>query len=136
MLADQEPEERSARHEATEWLIGYLHDKGGTVPAGQIIKAAERDGIASRTLQRSRNRAGVRTSRTKNGWIWTLQAAPEASTDEGANQGAVPSDTMDLGALAPCLAGGALQGAKSAKAPSTYVQGGVAPTPAGTELEL
>ena len=84
MLTDQEPEEQSARHEASEWFRSYLHDQGGTAPARDVIKAAERDGIASRTLQRSRKRAGVRTSRTKNGWVWTIEAAPEASTDQGA----------------------------------------------------
>ncbi len=99
MLTDQEPEEQSARHEASEWLRSYLHDRGGAAPAGDVIKAAGRDGIASRTLQRSRKRARVETSRTKDAWTWALEDAPESSTDQGASQGATPSDTLDLGAL-------------------------------------
>jgi hypothetical protein len=77
LLADRgTDEERTERDEAVEWLVAWLTDAehGGEGKAGDIIKAAAKDGIAERTLQRARRRAGVTTVKSglRGGWLWRL----------------------------------------------------------------
>lgn len=123
VLAETEPTERTERDEAVEWLVGYLEDQGGEANAGECIRAAEKDGIAKRTLQRARRKAKITLK--KNGsfsWIWKL---PE---------GATQTRHLAPGTLAPSNKDGAsediegdryLQGAK---APRCQGQGEVAPS--------
>ncbi|OLT29038.1 hypothetical protein BJF83_13120 [Nocardiopsis sp. CNR-923] len=69
-------EDRTERDEAAEWLRAYLTDPavGGEAPATEIYKAAGRDGIAQRTLQRARSRVGVRTTPPAPGRpsVWSI----------------------------------------------------------------
>lgn len=67
-------EDRTERDEAADWLTGYLIEHGGQALAGDVIKAAARDGIAKTTLTRARQRAGVRSTKAgmRGGWVWDL----------------------------------------------------------------
>lgn len=76
-----EPDDRSERDDAVNWLLGYLADKDGRAPAADVLKAAERDGITKTTLHRARKRAGVTTAKCGMGGGWTWQT-PEGSTEE------------------------------------------------------
>lgn len=79
-------ESRTERDEAVEWLKGYLKDNGGDVTAGDAIKAAAKDGIAERTLQRARLRAKVASAKggLREGWRWRLNAEGDTEGAEGA----------------------------------------------------
>jgi len=70
------------------WLSDYLTGHGGQAPAADVIKAARADGIAERTLQRARARAGVRAVRTgfPARTVWEL-----TTTDHGPSPDAVLS---------------------------------------------
>ncbi|MGH3262870.1 MAG: hypothetical protein ACRDNS_12815, partial [Trebonia sp.] len=72
---------------------------GGEGLAAEAIKAAAKDGIAKRTLQRARTRAGI--TKMKDGfggpWIWRLPA-------EAAAQGAVGAAVNKLAPMAPSSA--------------------------------
>jgi RecA-family ATPase len=73
-------EERSERDEAAEFLVSTLEAEGGTMPAKDVIRAADQAGIAKRTLTRARQRAGVSTRRTGfgAGFVWSL---PQSGQD-------------------------------------------------------
>ncbi|MGI8700370.1 MAG: AAA family ATPase [Nocardioidaceae bacterium] len=75
-----DPDDRTERDEAVDWLLDYLDRNGGEAGAGDAIKAAARDGIARTTLTRARQRAGVRSVKSgmDAGWVWQLN--PEEST--------------------------------------------------------
>lgn len=72
-------EEISERDEAAQWLRGYLTDAGGEASAGDVLKAAERDGFAKRTVQRARHKVGVKSQRAGFGkqWVWALNVTTE-----------------------------------------------------------
>jgi len=61
--ADERP-----KAEAKEWLLTMLEN--GPVPAADILKAAKRDGIAKRTLERAKKELGVNSEQTTDGWQW------------------------------------------------------------------
>jgi hypothetical protein len=77
--------ERGERDEAVEWLQGYLTEQGGAAPAGEILKAAKRDGIADRTLRRARQRAGVISQRHGfgGGSVWSCDPSRPQSGHSG-----------------------------------------------------
>ncbi|MEV6927423.1 AAA family ATPase [Dactylosporangium sp. NPDC051485] len=52
---------RTERDAVAKWLIAYLTEQGGEAPWPDVRKAARVEGIAERTLQRARPRAGVVT---------------------------------------------------------------------------
>ena len=52
-------EDRATRDHASTWLLQYLESKGGEAAWTDIRKAATAEGLAVRTLQRARARAGV-----------------------------------------------------------------------------
>nr|WP_246300463.1 AAA family ATPase [Actinopolyspora biskrensis] len=81
------PEDRSERTEASEWLRGYLTDNGGEAPAGDVIKAAEKDGFAKHTVQRARRKAGVKSQKSGfgKGWVWALTESAETPEDDTKN---------------------------------------------------
>lgn len=95
-------EEVSERDEAIRWLKGYLIDAGGQADAGQVIKAGERDGIAKRTLQRARSKAGVSSEPSGFGkdrsWTWVLSVTDETVDAKEAPVGAIGASTQGLGA--------------------------------------
>jgi hypothetical protein len=68
LLADpinpEDQEDRTARDEAAEWLHGYLLPLGGEATPADAKKAARDAGIAIRTLERARLRAGVTLRRS------------------------------------------------------------------------
>lgn len=68
----EDDDERNERDEAVEWLLAYLTDRGGAAPAGDVLKAASRDGVAKTTLHKARKRAGVTTAKAgmQGGWTW------------------------------------------------------------------
>lgn len=74
LLSTADAEDRSERDEAVEWLKSYLADQGGTARAGDVIKAAGKDGIAKTTLTRARQRAGVTSDKDgmRGGWVWSI----------------------------------------------------------------
>lgn len=83
ILGDRvDPEERTERDEAADWLIGFLMDSGGEAPYTDIARAARGNGIAERTLKRARTRAKVTTHRS--GWparaFWQLSQATVGPT--------------------------------------------------------
>jgi putative DNA primase/helicase len=78
LLAERGTEdERTDRDEAVEWLTSWLIDNGGEGKAGEIIKAAEKDGIGRYVLHRARRRAGVTTAKSgmRGGWLWRLDTS-------------------------------------------------------------
>jgi hypothetical protein len=76
-------DEQTERDDAADWLCNYLTDseRGGTAERRQIVQAAKKDGIALRTLERARRRAGVNSERHgfgKGSW-WTYDpSAPQS----------------------------------------------------------
>jgi AAA domain len=73
-------ESRAERHAAADWLADYLTQCGGQAPWSEIRKAARAEGIADRTLQRARPRAGVSSTREGfgSGTVWQLDPDPQS----------------------------------------------------------
>lgn len=67
---------RSERDEATEWLTAYLIDNHGEARAGDAKKAGREAGIAPRTLERARTRAGVKIHRAGFPAVTVWRLAP------------------------------------------------------------
>ncbi|WP_062207538.1 AAA family ATPase [Streptomyces sp. NBRC 109706] len=78
-----DPEGAGERDEAATWLTDYLTEQGGEAPAGDIIKAAEKDGFAKRTLQRARSKVGVTSQKSGfgKGWVWVLNVTTPTEGD-------------------------------------------------------
>jgi hypothetical protein len=78
----EDPDAKTERDEAVEWLRDLLDDSGGQMPAKEVKAAARAAGIAERTLDRARPRAGVTTKREGFGkdavYVWRLASAPHA----------------------------------------------------------
>jgi AAA domain len=91
ILGDRsDPDERSDRDEAVEWLCGYLKAQDGEAKRDDIVKAAKADGIAERTLGRARVKARVTTQREGfgQGSVWRLPAFVPQSGHSGQALGA------------------------------------------------
>ncbi len=111
LLADRgTDEERTERDEAVEWLKSYLTDsqRGGEGKAGDIIKAAEKDGIGRYALHRARRRAGVTTEKSslRGGWLWRLDPSEDCAkvakvTVQNTLQSSQPSATFGDADQAP-----------------------------------
>ncbi|MFG2299426.1 AAA family ATPase [Actinacidiphila glaucinigra] len=100
LAAPVDRDEVGERDEARAWLVDYLTDAGGEAPAGEVIKAAEKDGFSKRTLQRARAKAGVTSQKSGFGkeWVWVLTVT---DSGEGATKmPKVPSPTV-LAPMAP-----------------------------------
>ncbi|MCX5607182.1 AAA family ATPase [Streptomyces sp. NBC_00047] len=95
-------DEVSERDEAVRWLTGYLTDAGGQADAGEVIKAGEKDGIAKRTLQRARSKAGVSSEPSGFGkarsWTWVLSVTGPSVGATETPVGAIGASTQGLGA--------------------------------------
>lgn len=75
ILADTgSAEERDERDAAAEFVRQFLTDKGGSAPAGEVIKAGRDAGFKEDAIKKARKRAGVRTRKDdfSSPWIWTL----------------------------------------------------------------
>jgi AAA domain len=77
LLSVASEEERSALDDATEFLLGELGD-GQRHPAEDLFRAARKNGISDRTLQRARKTIGAETEKAGfgRGWEWWLPKAP------------------------------------------------------------
>ena len=74
LLHAADPEDRSEQRDATEFLKDILED--GSMKQTDVIQAARKNGIAERTLRRSRRKVGVQASKQGFGkdsyWLWKL----------------------------------------------------------------
>lgn len=103
LSAQTDPTEASERDEAVEWLRDYLTGEGGEASAGDILKAAEKDGFAKRTLQRARAKAGVTSQKSGfgKGWVWVLSVTDPGEGDTKAPKAPAP---QGLAPSAPSVA--------------------------------
>lgn len=104
-LSEVQSENSTKLGEAVSWLGRYFVEVDGMVDSRDVIRAAERDGIAKRTLQRARKSAGIDSCRRragKPGRLWwkierastpTLLAPGTLAPSVGSGEG--------LGTLAP-----------------------------------
>jgi energy-coupling factor transporter ATP-binding protein EcfA2 len=79
--SEVDPEDRTDRDTAAEWLRGYLVDNGGQAKASEVVRAAAAAEVpgGQRTLQRARKKAGVTTRRVGDGWVWTIEEQGDTS---------------------------------------------------------
>lgn len=79
ILAQGQEGDRGERDEAGVWLVDYLADNGGEASAGDVIKAAEKDGFAKHTIQRARSKVGVTSQKSGfgKGWVWVLSVTED-----------------------------------------------------------
>lgn len=107
LLETLDSEERGAGDEAVAFLRAELG--GGRVAAKNVKAAARNAGIADRTLDRAKKRAGVETKRegyaSEGVWYWSLPATmrPKAAIDRRspntATNGDLSPEAADNGAL-------------------------------------
>lgn len=80
--------------EATRWLKNYLEKRDRQAPASEVIKAAEKDGIGLRKLQRAREKIADtgHGEALNSGWTWTLRSEDDTKmTNMTANETLSPS---------------------------------------------
>lgn len=100
----RDPGERSKRDDAADWLIWYLASQGGSAPREEILRAAQAEGIAERTLKRVQarlERDGATTSE-RSGFppraTWRLvDTASPAPADDCPASGSGASQTSPVG---------------------------------------
>lgn len=71
------------RQAAEAWLQRRL--AAGPAPADDILAEAAALGIARKTLERAKAATGIRSIRTKSGWLWELPQAPAEDRQENGN---------------------------------------------------
>lgn len=108
LLADPgSDDERSERDEAAEWLTAYLIDEGraGVAKAGEVIKAAARDGIPKTTLTRARKRAGVTTEKAGfgGGWLWRIREPVDQPDPRRDHEGTEEPSAQELSPSVPSV---------------------------------
>jgi AAA domain len=90
--------EHAEQAEGVEWLIDFLENEGGSMPARDVKLAAREAGIPERTLDRVRQRAGVSTHRDGfgpgQGWTWSLRSRHDAPRSRHTRQ---PSECGENG---------------------------------------
>jgi hypothetical protein len=52
---------------AKKWLLEYLKCD---MPAREVLRAAESEGISAKTLRRAKNKLRIESEKTVDGWIW------------------------------------------------------------------
>ena len=91
-------DERTMHDEAAAWLQEYLTDCGGSAHSEDVKRDARVVGIAQRTLERARTRAGVETRRDGFGkgarYVWSL---PDAAWSPHARRARQPSGDGEQG---------------------------------------
>jgi hypothetical protein len=106
LAGPEDPDARSERDEAVEFLVELLEGAGGSMPAKEAKQAARDADIAERTLTRARQRAGISARRTgfPAASVWVLPDRDVQSGQAGQPQGSGPTgptdktDSEDLGA--------------------------------------
>lgn len=78
-------QEDDDRNEAQAFLLGYLADNGGEVPASDVLKAGHAAGFSDNELKNGRKRCrdpriASRKSGMGSGWVWAID---EESSHEG-----------------------------------------------------
>jgi hypothetical protein len=85
LLAFQTDDERTAGDDAAEFLTELLHD--GPLPAAEVKALGRKQGIAERTLDRARKRAGVTTQRNGFGkgavYLWRILSSSPPNDHAG-----------------------------------------------------
>lgn len=76
-------QEEGDRNEARAFLLGYLSDNGGEVPAGDVLKAGHAAGFDDKQLKNARIRSKdpsieSRRATSGKGWVWAVEVSPEA----------------------------------------------------------
>lgn len=89
LVGHDRDDERSARSEAEEFLLGELDN--GARPAKEIQAEARQVGIAEQTLKRAKRKLGVRSDKDgmEGGWRWSL---PEGGQKGAKGTEWTPSD--------------------------------------------
>jgi AAA domain len=97
LAGPEDPDARSERDEAVEFLVQLLKGAGGSMPAKAAKQAARDADIAERTLTRARQRAGISARRT--GFpaesLWVLPDRDVQSGQSGQPQDAGPTGPTD-----------------------------------------
>jgi AAA domain len=102
--ASTSDEERTALDNAVEFLLGELGNDGQRYLVEDLFKAARRNGISDRTLQRARKAIGAQTEKAGfgRGWEWWLpEGAKQTAETAWLREGAVHAVTAPSGVVAP-----------------------------------
>jgi hypothetical protein len=70
---DRQPDKRSARQRAAEWLGEHLG--AGSLAVTELQRRAHRDGVSWRTIRRAQKKLGIRPRNSASGWSWSLPAS-------------------------------------------------------------
>jgi AAA domain/Toprim domain len=84
------PEEHDERREAAAWLVGYLTDNSGDMPAKDVFKAGQAEGYSRDVLKRAKGKR-VRSAKVGDGWVWQLVL--EFNDQQGSTKGAREQET-------------------------------------------
>ncbi|WP_183114749.1 AAA family ATPase [Mycobacteroides abscessus] len=91
------PEEHDERKEAAAWLVEYLTDNSGEMPAKDVFKAGQAEGYSRDILKRAKGKR-VRSAKVGDGWVWQLIVG--VSDQQGSTKGAREQETEPC-SLAP-----------------------------------
>lgn len=81
VLSPLDRDERTDQAEAKRWVLEYLERHGGEAPAGEALRAGEKElAVHKRTIQRARKAAGVVTRKSADGWVWQH---PDGGDEDG-----------------------------------------------------
>lgn len=53
-------------------VFDFLQSRGGTAPSGDVLKATRAAGLNDGTVKNRRKAMGVKTKKTSDGWVWTI----------------------------------------------------------------
>jgi predicted nucleic acid-binding protein len=68
-------DKETAGERAKEFLAAELTDR--VIPAKEVLEMADQNDISSRTLNRVKSAAGVRSFKKNNQWFWTIDSIPQ-----------------------------------------------------------
>lgn len=90
------------RSEVESIVLDYLESKGGSAPAGEVLKATRAAGLSDNAVKKARRKIGVKTQKaggTGVGWVWSIDTpkVPEDSKDARAREREplTPLDNLD-----------------------------------------
>ena len=53
-------------------VLDFLQSRGGTAPSGDVLKATRAAGLNDGTVKNRRKAMGVKTKKTSDDWVWTI----------------------------------------------------------------